>query len=280
MSGSYIRDLNNKNTTLTASLAFNNDTSNPVGGVPDALKPMVKQGEELNRVGSDDTKTIADFLIGVTQVVSRNTLLELNYSYGVSDGYLNDPYKIVSVVDAAGNLADSGIFAPGTINLPYVYENRPDSRQRNNLFFRVAHHLTEDVIHFSYRYFWDDWGISSNTFDLKYRYEMGRSYLQPHVRYYMQEAADFYRHNLELGSDVDATTGEVLVKEVSSDSRLMKLTGTTLGLKYGYALGKNSELSLRGEFMNQTFDNAGVRSGEETPDLDAVIVNVGYSLLW
>ncbi len=280
VSGSYIRDLNNKNTTLTASLAFNNDTSNPVGGVPDALKPMVKQGEELNRVGSDDTKTIADFLIGVTQVVSRNTLLELNYSYGVSDGYLNDPYKLVSVVDTAGNLADSGIFAPGTINYPYVYENRPDSRQRNNLFFRVAHHLTEDVIHFSYRYFWDDWGISSNTLDLKYRYQMGRSYLQPHVRYYMQEAADFYRHNLELGSDVDATTGEVLVKEVSSDSRLMKLTGTTLGLKYGYALGKNSELSLRGEFMNQTFDDGGVRAGEETPDLDAVIVNVGYSLVW
>jgi hypothetical protein len=280
VSGSYIRELNNKNTTLTASLAFNNDTSNPVGGVPDPLKPMVRQGEELNRVGSDDTKTIADFLIGVTQVVSRNTLLELNYSYGVSDGYLNDPYKLVSVVDAAGNLADSGIFAPGTINYPYVYENRPDSRQRNNLFFRVAHHLTEDVIHFSYRYFWDDWGISSNTFDLKYRYEMGRSYLQPHVRYYMQEAADFYRHNLELGSDVDATTGEVLVKEVSSDSRLMKLTGTTLGLKYGYALSKNSELSLRGEFMNQTFDDGDVPAGEETPDLDAVILNVGYSLVW
>ena len=73
VSGSYIRDLNNKNTTLTASLAFNNDTLNPVGGVPDPLKPMVKQGEGINREGSSDTKTIADFLIGVTQVVSRNT---------------------------------------------------------------------------------------------------------------------------------------------------------------------------------------------------------------
>ncbi len=282
VSGSYIREFNNKNTTLTASLAFNNDTSNPVGGLPDALKPMREQGAGVNRAGSDDTKTIADFLIGVTQVVSRNTLLELNYSYGMSDGYLNDPYKIVTVLDPATGLPATGAFfdTAATGNLPYVYENRPDSRQRNNLFFRVAHHLTEDVIHFSYRYFWDDWGISSNTFDLKYRYEMGRSYLQPHVRYYMQEAADFYRHNLELGSDVDATTGEVLVKEVSSDSRLMKLTGTTLGLKYGYALGKNSELSLRGEFMNQTFDDGDVPAGEETPDLDAIILNVGYSLVW
>ncbi|RKZ60713.1 MAG: hypothetical protein DRQ44_12460, partial [Gammaproteobacteria bacterium] len=125
-----------------------------------------------------------------------------------------------------------------------------------------------------------DWGISSNTFDLKYRFEMGRSYLQPHVRYYMQDAADFYRHNLELGSDVDASTGEVFVKEVSSDSRLMKLTGTTLGLKYGYAIGKNSEFSVRGELMNQTFDDGDITAGEETPDLDAVILNVGYSLIW
>ncbi len=281
VSGSYIRDLNNKNTTLTASLAFNNDTYNPVGGIPDALKPMREQGETLNRVGSSDTKTITDFLIGVTQVVSRNTLIELNYSYGLSDGYLNDPYKIVTVIDPVTGLPATGGFfdATATRNLPYVYENRPDSRQRNNLFFRVAHHLTQDVIHFSYRYFWDDWGISSNTFDLKYRFEMGRSYLQPHVRYYMQEAADFYVHNLVQGIDV-ADDGTVLLKEVSSDSRLMKFTTTTLGLKYGYALGSNSELSVRGAFMTQAFDDGDVPSIEETPDLDAVILNIGYSVVW
>lgn len=281
VSGSYIRDLNNKNTTLTASLAFNNDTYTPEGGIPDALKPMREQGAGLNRVGSDDTKTITDFLIGVTQVVSRSTIMELNYSYGMSDGYLTDPFKIVTVVDPATGLPATGGFfdTAATGNLPYVYENRPDSRQRNNLFYRVAHHLTEDVIHFSYRYFWDDWGISSNTFDFKYRYQMGRSYLQPHVRYYMQEAADFYRHDLKLGTDVDAD-GTVLLTEVSSDSRLMKLTGTTLGLKYGYALGKNSEFSIRGEFMNQTFDDGDVTAGEETPDLDAVFLNAGYSLIW
>jgi hypothetical protein len=280
-SGSYIRDLNNKNTTLTASLAFNNDTYSPEGGIPDPFKPMRTAGSGINRIGGDDTKTITDFLVGVTQVVNRNTIMELNYSYGMSDGYLTDPFKIITVVNSAGLPATSEFAAIGDGNdLPYVYEKRPDSRQRNNLFFRVAHHLTEDVIHFSYRYFWDDWGISSNTFDLKYRYEIGRSYLQPHVRYYMQDAADFYVHNLKLGSDVDATTGVVSLNEASSDSRLSKFTTTTLGLKYGYALGKNSELSVRGEFMNQAFDDGGAPAGEETPDLDAVIFNVGYSFLW
>ena len=55
---------------------------------------------------------------------------------------------------------------------------------------------------------------------------------------------------------------------------------TTLGLKYGYALGSNSELSVRGEFMTQTFDDGDVPSIEETPDLDAVILNIGYSVVW
>ena len=190
----------------------------------------------------------------------------------------------MSVVDSARLPASTGFFDTDvTGNRPYIYENRPDSRQRNSLFFRTARHLTEDVIHFSYRYFWDDWGITSNTFDFKYRYEMGRGYLQPHLRYYMQDQADFYHHNLVLGPDVDATTGEVTVTDgvVSSDSRLMKFTTSTVGLKYGYALGANSELSVRGEFMSQTFDDANnVPTVEETPDLDAVILNVGYSLRW
>jgi len=280
LSGSYMRDLNNKNTTLTASVALNNDTYTPEGGIPIALSPMRQANTGTNREGSSDTKTITDFLIGITQVVNRHTLMEFNYSYGLSDGYLSDPFKIVTVVDPVTGLPDNSVLgAVDADNLPYVYENRPSSRQRNNLFFRVAHHLTEDVINFSYRYFWDDWGITSNTFDLKYRYEIGRSYLQPHVRYYMQDAADFYRHNLVQGTDVDAS-GTVLLKEVSSDSRLAKMTSTTLGLKYGYVVGNNNEFSIRGEFMTQTFDDGNVAAIEETPDLDAIILNVGYSLFW
>lgn len=278
VSGTYLKDLNNKNTMLSAGIAFNNDTLTPEGGIPVALSSMQVPGD-TNREGSSDSKTITDFILGVTQVINRKTLIELNYSYGISDGYLSDPFKIISIVNNDGDLvtgADSAFFDTDvTGNRPYIYENRPDSRQRNSLFFRTARHLTEDVIHFSYRYFWDDWGITSNTFDFKYRYEMGRSYLQPHLRYYMQDQADFYQHNLTLD---DFNSGSVT--EVSSDSRLSKFTTSTVGLKYGYALGSNSELSVRGEFMSQTFDDGDVPTVEETPDLDAVILNIGYSLRW
>ena len=42
---------------------------------------------------------VYDALIGVTQVLSRRSLLEVAYSYSQVDGYQNDPYKTLSVVD-------------------------------------------------------------------------------------------------------------------------------------------------------------------------------------
>jgi hypothetical protein len=279
LSATYLQDLNNRNTTLSAGLGFNNDIISPVGGLPTALSPMRQPGQ-TNRDGSSDTKTITDMIFGITQVVSRKTLMQLNFSLGMVDGYQTDPYKIVTVVDPVTGLPDnSALLNVNADALPYVYEKRPDSRQTSSLFFRTVHHLTEDVINFSYRYYWDDWGVTSNTFDLRYRYEIGRGYLQPHVRYYLQEKADFYKHNLVQGTDVDAG-GNVLLDSVSSDYRLADLTTTTLGLKYGYALGENSELSIRGEMMNQSVDDGDVPAGEETPDLDAIIVHAGYSFRW
>lgn len=279
LSATYLRDLNNRNTTLTAGLAFNNDTINPEGGVATAFSPMRSAG--INRDGADDTKTITDFIVGVTQVVDRKTLVQLNFSTGSTSGYQNDPYKILTVVDPVTGLPTiSGLVNVNADALPYVYEKRPDSRQRNSLFFKTVHHLDEDVIDFSYRYFWDDWDITSHTLDFKYRYEMkSGNYLQPHLRYYTQDAANFYTHHLVQGSDVDAN-GNVLVEYASNDYRLAKSVTTTLGLKYGIPMGENSELGFRAELITQAVDNAGVPTGEETPDLNAVIFQANYSLLW
>ena len=282
LSAAYARDLNNRNTTLTASFGFNSDTIEPEGGIPVALKPMVTQGSVANRQGSSDDKTISDVLFGITQVINRNTIVQLNYSYGQTDGYQNDAFKILTVIDPATGLpATTGFFdTTNTGNRAYLYENRPDSRQRNNLYFKTAHHLEEDVINFSYRYYWDSWDINSHTLDLKYRYQMEESYLQPHIRYYKQDAAEFYRHNLSLGSDVNATTGSVSRQYASNDYRLAESETVTIGLKYGLPIGDTSEFSVRAEFIRQTVNDGAVPDNERTPDLDAVVLQLSYSLVW
>lgn len=281
-SATYARDFNDRNTTFTTAFAFNNDTIEPQSGIPSVFQPMKVAGSGLNREGADDNKTITDFMVGFTQVISRQTIMQLNLSFGQTDGYQNDPFKIVTVIDPVTDLpAGSNFFdTANTGNLPYVYESRPDSRSRSVIYWKIVHHFEEDVVNFSYRYYNDDWEVTSHTLDLRYRYELGGSYLQPHVRFYRQDAAEFYTHNLTLGTDVDSATGAVSRDYATSDYRLAESETLTLGLKYGIPLGNDSELSIRGEVITQSVTDGSVPSGEETADLDAFVLQLNYSLVW
>ena len=91
----------------------------------------------------------------------------------------------------------------------------------------------------------DDWGIKSHTLDLRYRFELGNdSYLEPNVRFYTQTAADFYHYFL--------VQGQATPQFASADPRLGQFDATTFGIKYGKALSKDSEFSVRVEQYAQT----------------------------
>lgn len=247
------RDFNQRNTTLSAGLGYSQDTVEPVGGTPVGLTPMPAFPAVKTTEGSSEDKTVTEVLLGITQVVNRRTLVQLNYTYGLDDGYLTDPYKILTVLDSGNPPA-------------YVYEKRPDERTRQTVFWRTLHQFDENVLDVSYRYYWDDWGVRSHTLDTRYRYELGAGhYLQPHLRLYRQGAADFYHYNLEAGS---------IPEYASADYRLGEMTTTTLGLKYGWVRSQNREFSVRAEYMNQSDDEG------RFEDVDAVIVQFGYSFLF
>ena len=279
-SATYEHDFNNKNTTFASGLAFTFDTINPIGNIPLGLNPMRRGGSDQQRLGSSDTRTSTDFIIGVTQILSRKSLIQLNYTHGVSSGYHNDYNNILTVLDPTTNEPLIGGWL-GANDLPYLFEQRPDSRTKDIFFARGVYHLSEDVINLSYRYFTDDWGINSHTLDLRYRYELGsRQYLQPHVRYYTQTKSDFYRHDLVQGTDIDAA-GNVNLQYASSDYRVGAFDSMTYGLSYGIKVAKTGEFTVRGELMQQKIDNSEVpRPGEETPDLTAIILQAGYSFRW
>jgi hypothetical protein len=279
LSASLARDFNQRNTTLTVATSVNFDSVSPEGGAPIGLSEMIAavgdgEGEEEGEDDEDDgeSKTIQEFLVGVTQVVSRNTLTQLNYSYGHSSGYLTDPYKILSVLNADGSLH------PITTS-PYVHEKRPDNRTFQTVYWKGIHQFgNEGVLTLVYRYGWDDWGINSNTYDVRYRHELGGGhYLQPHYRHYNQSAADFYRQalfNSELAT----------LDYASADSRLGELTTKTIGLKYGVEFKGGGEFNIRVESMEQTGktraqDAVGKLQGMDLfPDNKATMVQLGVSM--
>ncbi|HIG59423.1 MAG TPA: DUF3570 domain-containing protein [Gammaproteobacteria bacterium] len=259
------RDFNNKNTTLTAGFAYASDTLDPEGGIPIAFASMVPVGGVQPRSGTEDDKTVTDVLLGVTQVINRKTLMQLNYSYSSASGYLTDPYKIVSVADQTSGET-----------LDYIYENRPDSRDKHSLYWKTKYHRDNgNIIDVSYRYLWDDWDITSHTFDIRYRFQFsGRHYIEPHFRYYAQEAAEFYQHSL--------VSGDSLPEYVSADPRLGTFEGLTYGAKYAFRISKQSEFSVRLEYYQQNGDTVGNPIGIQNnydlfPDLEAIIFQLGYS---
>lgn len=288
LSTNYSFDLNKKNTTFSTGIAVNSDRIAPVGGKPDPLTEVPTQatggggGENedegeggeggLEAFFEGEPKLSADLLLGVTQILSRKTLTQLNYSYGKTSGYLTDPYKLVSVIDPSTGVP----VANSTNDYLYYYEKRPDSRIRQSVYWKLNHQLTNDVIYLSYRYFWDDWNVKSHTVDLRYRFEIGKhSYLQPHYRYYQQSAADFYRYFI--------TSTETVPEYVSADYRLGKFKSNTVGILYGLELSKTAEFNFRVEYFRQTGEGhpdvaVGALTGYDLfPDINAVIMQINYS---
>lgn len=268
----FARELNQKMTTISAGLGLTLDRVMPSDGKPKGLESIhtptpVHQGEDEEEDEGDEgeAKNSIDLLVGVTQVLSRQSLLQINLGLGKRIGYLTDPYKYISVVDNAdGRIQD------------ILYEKRPEDKNTATVFVQLAHHFGEDVTHLSYRYYQDDWGTSSNTTELQYRLSLPAGvYLEPSLRFYQQSEADFYHRYL---LNTDATP-----KYASADYRLAALDSQTLALKAGIELPNNQDLSLRYAGMVQQYSRSSrndpgiLKNYDLDPDLEARIVQIQYS---
>ena len=162
-------DFNERNTTLALGYGKSNDR------VRSTIDPTLNARR--------DTR---DYLLGITQILDRNTLIQTNLTRSVGTGYYNDPYRLTQ------SLIRNGAFA--SINL--FQDVRPASRTQWAWLTRFKRALPEQkaVITAEYRYFTDDWGIRAHTVygswlqtvNDVWKWETG-------LRYYSQRQANFYR---------------------------------------------------------------------------------------
>jgi hypothetical protein len=258
-------DFNDKNTTVSFGVNDESDIIQPIGNTPIPLSDYSAFEKEGNK-----SKNGIGALLGVTQVMTRAWLTELNFSVDRFSGYLNDPYKLVSVLDGGGNTTG------------YEYENRPDSRTRRSVFLenRVGWNRASAAL--SLRYMTDTWGIHSDTAQVHFRWwsPTRQQYVEPTVRWYKQSAADFFQPWLSSADIADT-------KYISADSRLAAFHALTYGLKYGFGLGDKlhrpgSEFTVRLEYYQQTLDirtptPAALQGLDLYPGLKAVLVQFGFS---
>jgi Protein of unknown function (DUF3570) len=262
---SIAHDFNEKNTTLSLGVYNEFDSLHPIGDTPvpgSNYASLVRTGgQSKDGVGA---------LLGITQVMTRTWLSEFNLSVDRFRGYLNDPYKITSIIDSAGNTTG------------YEYESRPDQRTRKSAYWENRVAWTSQLsTALSLRYMSDDWAVRSDTAQLHLHWSWSNRerYIEPTFRWYRQTAANFYTPFI-MDTAKQSTGFE------SADSRLGAFRALTYGVKYaqklpGLGSRAESEFSVRAEYYQQTFNEqvpvpAGLQGLDLYPGLKAILVQIGY----
>lgn len=255
------RDFFQKNSTLSLGVGPEFDIVKPHNGLPYAYAaaPSVTEFQ-----GTSRSKYLLSGILGWTQVMTPKTVMQLTYSPTYENGYLNDPYKLLSLVNAVGDPLSS------------VHEQRPGSRFGQSLYWLTRYNITgRDVFSLGLRLYGDDWGIHSQTIDFTYRWQYhARRYFEPHVRYYKQSAADFFTAGLLNGAPLPA--------HASADYRLTEMDSVTFGVRWGWGFDNGSELILRAEYYMATGDETphtaiGLqRTYDLFPTINATILQIEY----
>jgi len=164
-------------------------------------------------------------------VMSRRWLATLSYSYSDEHGYQTDPYKIISIVDPASGQPPSRSMRVDRIcgaSKAFLRQQSPFGRRRHICLIAG---------------FKDDWGIKSLTADLRYRWQIDMNYyIEPHLRYYTQSAADFFHYYLGSGEVILNTRPPI------RDSRVPR---ANLWRQIRVPFNETSELNLRVEYYDE-----------------------------
>jgi hypothetical protein len=198
-------DLNQKRTTLNLDLSYTNsdthavldhDTYPYIDGAAYRLNGQLEtlSNQPKSNILSGNRQDWATHF-GVTQIISKDALVGADVSYTRSIGYMANPYKAVSVVfidpDQQFDAPPGGFQG----QLRALLEQRPDVRNQWNLGGRYVQYISEldAALHFDYHFSADDWGTQAHTFEADWVQPLGGGWtVTPRVRYYSQDAADFY----------------------------------------------------------------------------------------
>ena len=189
-------DFNQKLTSLNLGLSYtNSDTSAIFDHDSSPYTTKTAFSSQIEQVGAlkvihgnrQDWATT----LGLTQVLNKDALVETSVGYTRSTGYMENPYKAMTIVFVDPDQRSKNL----TGNVQAFLEQRPDQRNQLTLGSRYIQHvdMLDAALHLDYHFFHDDWGINAHTFEADWVQPIGNTWtVTPRVRYYSQDAADFY----------------------------------------------------------------------------------------
>ena len=204
--------------------------------------------------------------LSLTQVLNKDAMLVGSLGFTRNTGYLANPYKAVTTVfiDPKQTPAANGVLTGNALSL---LENRPDERNQwiaNMSYVQHIDALGGSALHADYRFYSDDWGINSHTFEVDWAQPVyGGLVVTPMFRYYSQDAADFFQNYLVSFQEypgratVDRVTKKVTISPLnpaklpanySSDQRLSAFGTISTGITFTKRFAKGISLEAGAEY--------------------------------
>lgn len=199
-----------KNTTWSAGIGRAHDSINPVNGIVSGAKK--------------DTNNV---LLGVTQVLTPQDIVQLTVTYARGNGYFNDPYKL--------------------------FDQRPDQHNESAALLRWNHHFagSDGTLHLGYRYYRDNYQIKAHTYSADYLQPLSAGWsVTPSLRLYSQSAASFY-YDPGAGDPVPAGYVPGPGHFISADQRLSGFGAVTVGFKVSKQLDRDWRVDVQVEEYQQ-----------------------------
>ena len=223
--GGLTKLFNEKNTTIGVSAKVYLDTWNPVypielrsfednngnltQGLFSNLNIIDQNGNTSLAYNPVNYKSIQDkgrntysLSLSFSQILSKNAQFSVFLDLVNQQGWLANPLQRVYFSDVdnyyVGNAASIPNYTSSgntdVFQLADDIERLPDSRIKIPVGFRFNYYLNEVfTVRTYYRYYFDDWGIKSNTASIEVPIKISQKFtLYPSFRYYDQTEADYF----------------------------------------------------------------------------------------
>lgn len=181
------------------------------------------------------------YRVGVSQIITRNLLMDAAYEVVTDEGFLNNPYRSIRFVDGAGFLLQR--------------ERYPRTRTSNAVAVGGRYYLPyRAALSANFRFFGDTWGIRASTAEVGYTHPWRKKWIfDGSYRFYTQDHADFFS---DLFPRANAQNF------LARDKELSTFTSQTIGLGASYEFPggrprfvQKGTLNLRYDYMMFNYDD-------------------------
>ncbi len=261
-------DLNQKLTTVKFGLSYSqsetkaiidHDASPYITKTAFADQIEFRGGSEILHGDKEDWSTY----FGFTQVLNKNALFDTTFGYTHSSGYMENPYKAMTVIFVDPESISPNPDIPITGDVRALLEQRPDNRNQFSLNTKYVQYIDplDAALHLSYQFAHDDWGISAHTFEAEWIQPLGQGWtITPRIRYYSQSSADFYQPYLTSRQAFSTKAVDALGREIWVDAN-----NPNNGVEYFRDESFNL-VDANGQLVNESLLNVKNKTNSFDPD--------------